>query len=69
MKGFKDFVWRGNAIDLAVAVVIAAAFTLVVGALLAGLINPLIAAISENRTWTMWAPSRSTTQSSALASS
>lgn len=45
LKGFKDFVMRGNVIDLAVAVVIGAAFTLVVNALVNGLINPLIAAI------------------------
>ena len=45
MKGFKEFVWRGNAVDLAVAVVLAAAFTMVIGALVSGIINPLIAAI------------------------
>lgn len=45
LKGFKDFIMRGNVIDLAVAVVIGAAFTLVVNALVNGLINPLIAAI------------------------
>ncbi|WP_277876981.1 large conductance mechanosensitive channel protein MscL [Kribbella rubisoli] len=45
LKGFKEFVMRGNVIDLAVAVVIGAAFTKIVGALVDGLINPLIAAI------------------------
>jgi large conductance mechanosensitive channel len=45
MKGFKDFVMRGNVVDLAVAVVIGGAFALLIGALLEGLINPLIAAI------------------------
>jgi len=45
VKGFKEFVWRGNAVDLAVAVVLAAAFTMVIGALVSGIINPLIAAI------------------------
>ncbi|HEY9409654.1 MAG TPA: large conductance mechanosensitive channel protein MscL [Jiangellaceae bacterium] len=45
LKGFKDFIMRGNVIDLAVAVVIGAAFTVVVNALVNGLINPLIAAI------------------------
>ena len=43
IKGFKDFILRGNVIDLAVAVVIGAAFTLIVNSLVAGLINPLIA--------------------------
>jgi len=45
VKGFKEFLMRGNVVDLAVAVVIGAAFTLVIGALVTGIINPLIAAI------------------------
>ena len=45
VKGFLDFIKRGNVVDLAVAVVIGAAFTLVVQALLAGIITPLIAAV------------------------
>lgn len=45
IKGFKEFVLRGNVIDLAVAVVIGAAFTLIVNAIVAGLINPLIALV------------------------
>ncbi|TDW87531.1 MULTISPECIES: large conductance mechanosensitive channel protein MscL [Kribbella] len=45
LKGFKEFVMRGNVVDLAVAVVIGAAFTKIVSALVDGLINPLIAAI------------------------
>jgi large conductance mechanosensitive channel len=44
-KGFRDFITRGNVIDLAVAVVIGAAFTLLVNALVDHLITPLIAAI------------------------
>ncbi|MFF3066249.1 large conductance mechanosensitive channel protein MscL [Oerskovia sp. NPDC057915] len=43
--GFKDFVLRGNAIDLAVGVVIGGAFTLVVTSIVNGLISPLVAAI------------------------
>ncbi len=46
-KGFKDFLMRGNVIDLAVAVVIGAAFTVIVNAIVAGLINPLIALIFQ----------------------
>lgn len=42
LKGFRDFITRGNVIDLAVAVVIGAAFTAVVNAIVDGLINPLI---------------------------
>ena len=45
MKGFKQFLMRGNVIDLAVAVVIGAAFGAVVTALVKDLITPLIAAI------------------------
>ena len=45
LKGFKDFLMRGNVVDLAVAVVIGAAFTTVINAIVKGLITPLIAAI------------------------
>ena len=42
LKGFKEFISRGNAIDLAVGMVIGAAFTAVVTALVKQVINPLI---------------------------
>lgn len=45
MKGFKQFLMRGNVVDLAVAVVIGAAFGAVVTALVKDLITPIIAAI------------------------
>jgi large conductance mechanosensitive channel len=45
IKGFRDFILRGNVIDLAVAVVIGAAFGAVITALVGNIINPLIAAI------------------------
>lgn len=45
LHGFKEFISRGNAIDLAVGVIIGAAFGSIVKALTDGLINPLIAAI------------------------
>lgn len=45
LKGFRDFIMRGNVIDLAVAVVIGAAFTAVVTAIVTGIINPLISAV------------------------
>jgi large conductance mechanosensitive channel len=45
LKGFKEFIMRGNVVDLAVAVVIGAAFGKIVSAIVDGLINPLIAAI------------------------
>ncbi|THE08229.1 large conductance mechanosensitive channel protein MscL [Microbacterium oleivorans] len=43
IKGFKDFIMRGNVIDLAVAVVIGGAFTALVTAIVTSIINPLIA--------------------------
>lgn len=45
IAGFKKFIMQGNAVDLAVGVVIGAAFKAVVDALVAGVINPLIGAI------------------------
>ena len=45
MKGFRDFILRGNVVDLAVAVVIGAAFGAVVTAFVKDLLTPLIAAI------------------------
>ncbi|MGE5184283.1 MAG: large conductance mechanosensitive channel protein MscL [Acidobacteriota bacterium] len=42
LKGFRDFLFRGNVIDLAVAVVIGTAFTAVVAAVTGGLLLPLI---------------------------
>jgi large conductance mechanosensitive channel len=47
IKGFKEFILRGNVIDLAVAVVIGAAFTGIVTAIVGGLINPLIALLFQ----------------------
>jgi large conductance mechanosensitive channel len=43
LKGFRDFILRGNVLDLAVAVVIGAAFTNVVTAITKGFITPMIA--------------------------
>lgn len=45
LKDFKEFLFRGNLIDLAVAVVIGLAFAAVVAALVENLITPLIAAL------------------------
>ncbi len=45
MKGFREFLLRGNVIDLAVAVVIGAAFTAIVTTIVKALINPLIGAV------------------------
>jgi large conductance mechanosensitive channel len=42
LKGFRDFIARGNVIDLAVAVVIGAAFTAIVNTVVTAFVNPLI---------------------------
>ena len=47
LKGFREFILRGNVIDLAVAVVIGAAFTGVVNAIVNGIFNPLIGAFFQ----------------------
>ncbi|MFJ9819927.1 large conductance mechanosensitive channel protein MscL [Streptomyces sp. NPDC101151] len=44
-QGFKAFLMRGNVVDLAVAVVIGAAFTSIVNSVVKGIINPLVGAI------------------------
>ncbi|ACZ31831.1 large conductance mechanosensitive channel protein [Xylanimonas cellulosilytica DSM 15894] len=45
LKGFKDFLLRGNVLDLAVGIVVGTAFTAVVTGLMDGVLNPLIALI------------------------
>ena len=44
LSGFKQFILRGNVVDLAVAVIIGAAFGAIVTSLVSDIINPLIAA-------------------------
>ncbi len=59
LKGFKDFIMRGNVIDLAVAFIIGAAFSKVVTALVDNVLNPVIAGLfrvpdlSHFATWTI----------------
>lgn len=47
LQGFKDFIMRGNVIDLAVAVVIGAAFNTVVERVVASLFEPLIGVVFQ----------------------
>ncbi len=54
MKGFRQFLLRGNVIDLAVAVVIGAAFGAVVAAFVKDLLTPLIAAIFGKPDFSAW---------------
>ena len=46
IKGFREFLMRGNVVDLAVAVVVGAAFTALVNSFVKDVITPLIAAIA-----------------------
>ncbi len=45
LRGFKEFIMRGNVVDLVIAVVIGAAFGAVVNALVKDIVTPIIAAI------------------------
>ncbi len=54
MSGFKKFLLRGNVVDLAVAVVIGAAFGAVVQALVKDLITPIIAALGGQPDFSAW---------------
>jgi len=60
LKGFKEFIRRGNVADLAVAVVIGAAFGKVITSLVENVLNPVIAGIfrapdlSSFATWTIY---------------
>lgn len=56
-NGYKQFILRGNVVDLAVGIVIGAAFGAVITALVEGVLNPLIGAIfgqpNLDRIWTI----------------
>jgi hypothetical protein len=45
LKGFREFIMRGNVVDLAIAVVIGTAFTALVKAFVADILTPVVAAI------------------------
>ncbi|APA96639.1 large conductance mechanosensitive channel protein MscL [Nocardia seriolae] len=49
LKGFKNFLMRGNVLELAVAVVMGAAFTAIVTSVTKGVIEPLLATLGGNR--------------------
>ena len=42
LKEFKDFIAKGNVMDMAVGIIIGAAFTAIIGSLVADIINPII---------------------------
>ncbi|MCI1663006.1 MAG: large conductance mechanosensitive channel protein MscL [Actinomyces sp.] len=54
IQGFKDFISRGNAIDLAVGVIIGGAFSTIVTALVEKVINPLIGALVGKPNFDNW---------------
>jgi len=74
LKGFREFITRGNVVDLAVGVVIGASFTMVVTAFVDGIINPIVAAIfgkpdlSHVLTWTLNDAGTATTDDDAILS-
>lgn len=50
LKGFKDFILRGNVIEVSIAVVVGTAFTALVGAFTSNIVNPIIAAAGGVKT-------------------
>ena len=54
LRGFKEFVLRGNVLDLAIAVVLGAAFTNLINALVRDLITPLIGALVGKPDFSAW---------------
>jgi large conductance mechanosensitive channel len=50
LKGFKDFILRGNVIELSIAVVVGTAFTALVSAFTSNIVNPIIAAAGGVKT-------------------
>ncbi len=48
LKEFKDFIMRGNVLDLAIGVVMGSAFTAIVNALVENIIMPIVTAVSGN---------------------
>lgn len=59
LKGFKDFVLRGNIVELSIAVVVGTAFTALVAAFTTNIVNPIIAAAggvnAEGLGFAIWA--------------
>ena len=54
VREFREFISRGNVIDLAVAVVIGAAFSKIVDAIVTGVIMPLVGGILPGKSWDGW---------------
>ena len=56
LKEFKEFISRGNVLDMAVGVVIASAFTGVVNEAVSGIVTPVIGLFIPDSTFAEWAP-------------
>ena len=73
LKEFKDFIAKGNVMDMAVGIIIGAAFTAIVGSLVADMINPLIGLFMGGLIFQAcphpWATQRSHTVTSSWRSS
>ncbi len=54
IKEFKDFIARGNVVDMAVGIIIGAAFTAIVTSLVSDLINPIIALFTGGVDFSGW---------------
>lgn len=54
IKEFRDFIARGNVVDMAVGIIIGAAFTAIVSSMVADLINPVIALITGGIDFSGW---------------
>jgi len=54
---FKEFAFKGNVIDLAVAIVIGAAFTKIVTTLVEAVVMPLLSKVMPTGSYLTWAPS------------
>jgi large conductance mechanosensitive channel len=54
MKGFRNFILRGNVVDLAVGVMVGAAFSAVVNSLVKDLFTPLISALIHQPDFSKW---------------
>ena len=69
LKGFKDFILRGNVIELSIAVVVGTAFTALVSAFTANIVNPIIAAAGgvETRRAGLSNPGRGTIRPSSTS--
>jgi large conductance mechanosensitive channel len=54
MKGFRNFILRGNVVDLAVGVMVGAAFSAVVNAMVKDIFTPLISALVHQPDFSKW---------------